>query len=79
MMQSVISMSLIVAFSAGLAQGQSGHVPIHTAEGDFEAKKAQWGVKALPWLILADRQHAVRQEGVGVDTLGQRLESLTGK
>jgi hypothetical protein len=37
--------------------------PIQVVEGDFESKRAAWGVKALPWLILTDKGHVVRAEG----------------
>jgi hypothetical protein len=52
---------------------------IHVVEGDIEAKKAGWGVKALPWLVLADRQHVVRAEGFDVASLNERIESLGGE
>jgi hypothetical protein len=48
--------------------------PIHTAEGDFEAKKAQWGVKALPWLILTDKERVVRAEGVTAAEIDEKLK-----
>jgi hypothetical protein len=53
--------------------------PIHVMEGDIEVKKAQWGVKALPWLILTDKQHVVRAEGFDVASINERLESLGGE
>jgi hypothetical protein len=38
-------------------------MPIHIAAADFASKKSAWGVKALPWLILADRDRVVKAEG----------------
>jgi hypothetical protein len=49
--------------------------PIHAVEGDFEAKKAAWGVKALPWLILTDKDHRVVAEGFAVS----KLDSILGR
>lgn len=42
-------------------------IPIRTMERDFETKKNEWGVKGLPWLILADEAHVVVGEGVRVE------------
>jgi hypothetical protein len=53
--------------------------PIHVMEGDIEVKKAQWGVKAVPWLILADKKHVVNAEGFDVASLDERIESLGGE
>jgi len=49
-------------------------LPIHTVEGDFEAKKPTWGVKALPWLILTDKGHVVKAEGFAAGNLEKVLE-----
>jgi len=32
-------------------------------QGDEEEIRFAWGVRALPWLILTDKQHVVRAEG----------------
>jgi hypothetical protein len=42
-------------------------MPLHMMEQDFEAKKINWGVKGLPWLILTDKTHVVVGEGVSVE------------
>jgi hypothetical protein len=52
---------------------------IQAMEGEVEAKKVAWGVKALPWLILTDKQHVVRAEGFDVASLNERIESLGGE
>ena len=49
--------------------------PIHAVEGDFEVKKTAWGVKALPWLILTDKDRKVVAEGFAVS----EVESVVGK
>jgi hypothetical protein len=53
--------------------------PIHIVEGDFEAQKACWGVKALPWLIVVDKEHVVRAEGFGLHELDQKLAVIADK
>jgi hypothetical protein len=49
--------------------------PIRSVEADFETKKAAWGVKALPWLILTDKDRKVVAEGFAVSD----IESVVGK
>jgi hypothetical protein len=46
--------------------------------GDDETL-AQWGVKALPWLLLADKDHVVRAEGFAVDELEEKVNRLAAK
>jgi hypothetical protein len=48
-------------------------VPIRVAEGDFESRKAAWGVKALPWLILTDKDRIVKAEGFAAGELEKVL------
>jgi hypothetical protein len=48
---------------------------VHKAEGDSEAKKAAWGVKALPWLILTSKDHVVRREGFAASELERLMEA----
>jgi hypothetical protein len=36
----------------------------------------QWSVKALPWLILTDKNHAVIAEGFGVDELNRKVKEM---
>jgi hypothetical protein len=54
-------------------------LPIHVFDSDFQARKTAWGVGALPWLILADKDHIVRAEGFGLDDLQNRIEAVTNK
>jgi hypothetical protein len=42
---------------------------IHSTEGDFESRKAQWGVRAVPWLILTDKDRKVVAEGFAASEL----------
>jgi hypothetical protein len=46
---------------------------------DLEARKAAWGIKSLPWLILADKKHAVVATGLGVAELDKRIEEALAR
>jgi hypothetical protein len=48
-------------------------------EGDEEKVQIEWGVKALPWLILADKKHGVRAEGFGIQALNEKVEQISGE
>jgi hypothetical protein len=48
--------------------------PVGMIEGGEEQTRFNWGVKSLPWLILADRNHQVIAEGFGLNELEDRLE-----
>ena len=52
---------------------------VQTVEGDFEAKEPSWGIKALPWLILADKERRVVAEGFEMGSLSDKLDSVIGK
>ena len=47
------------------------HVSFHAdvMKGDVNKTLSNWGVRELPWLILADSNHVVWAEGFGVDEL----------
>ena len=51
-------------------------IHIHMCECDFEVKKAAWAVKGLPWLILTDKNHVVRAEGLNLNELELRIQEL---
>ena len=46
---------------------------IATDEGQI---RFTWGVKSLPWLILADRKRVVTAEGFGLDQLDETIREL---
>jgi hypothetical protein len=46
---------------------------IATMVGDLRAIRWSWGVEALPWLILTDRDHVVTAEGFGLDELEDKI------
>jgi hypothetical protein len=61
-------------------QGTFGNTfKISTITGDLEAIRRSWGIKALPWLILTDRNHVVTAEGFGIDELNERISSMNKK
>ncbi len=43
-------------------------------KGDGREVMFSWGVKGLPWLILADENHTVTAEGFGIDDLDAKLQ-----
>jgi len=47
--------------------------PIGTIQGNEEKMRFNWGVKSLPWLILADKEHIVTAEGFGLDELDEKI------
>jgi hypothetical protein len=49
--------------------------PIHGVAPDFESKRLRWGVRALPWLILTDKNRVVRAEGFAIDDLDKTLQA----
>jgi len=42
---------------------------------DIEKTRFAWGVRSLPWLILADKQHIVRAEGISLVELDEKIQS----
>jgi hypothetical protein len=53
--------------------------PVGMIEGDAEKIRFAWGVRALPWLILTDRQHVVKAVGFGLDELSQKIAAIGPK
>ena len=52
--------------------------PIGTIKGDVERTLFSWGVRSLPWLILADQEHIVRSEGFAFSELDDKLKQIKG-
>jgi hypothetical protein len=48
-------------------------------EGDFNKQQYAWGVKALPWLILTDKNHVVTAEGFNINELEEKITTLEEK
>ncbi len=53
--------------------------PIGTIRGDEEKIHFNWGVRSLPWLILTDKGHIVRDEGLSINELEERITTLRKK
>ena len=45
-------------------------------QANEEKTRFAWGVKSLPWLILADRKHIVTAEGFGIEELDDKIEVI---
>ena len=50
--------------------------PVGIIESDEKKTQAAWGVKALPWLILTDKEHVVTAEGFGLGELDARIKEI---
>ena len=50
--------------------------PVGMLEGDEEKVKFDWGVQALPWLVLTDPNHVVRAEGFSLDELDKKIKEI---
>jgi hypothetical protein len=48
-------------------------------ENDEEKIRFAWGVRSLPWLILADRNHIVSSNGFMLSELDEKLVQLQGE
>ena len=52
-------------------------VPLGTLKPGKHRPEKDWGVKTIPWLILADKKHIVRAAGFGVEELDGKIKELT--
>jgi hypothetical protein len=50
--------------------------PVGMIRGDEEKTRLAWGVKALPWLIVVDKERVVRAEGFAISELDKHLEQV---
>ncbi|MBN2591288.1 MAG: redoxin domain-containing protein [Sedimentisphaerales bacterium] len=48
--------------------------PLGMIKDNPEQIKFNWGVKALPWLILTDKEHVVQAEGFSVNELEEKVK-----
>jgi hypothetical protein len=51
--------------------------PVGIVQGDERKTRFSWGVRSLPWLILADRRHIVRAEGFALSELDERIGHIS--
>ncbi len=49
--------------------------PLGMIKSDEEKTKFNWGVKALPWLIVTDKEHVVTAEGFSINELDEKINS----
>jgi len=49
--------------------------PVGTIEGNVEKTRFNWGVRALPWLILTNKEHLVLAEGFGVEEIDEKIKT----
>jgi hypothetical protein len=69
---------VVLAVHARPAELKKLSFPVGSLGDDAEKTLFAWGVRGLPWLILTDREHAVRFEGFTVDALDEKLKALAG-
>jgi len=55
------------------------HFPVGMIQNDVEKTRFTWGVKALPWLILTDKEHIVQAEGFNINELDHKITTLREK
>jgi len=48
--------------------------PVGTIETNTDQIKSDWGVKALPWLIITDKEHVVTDEGFSINDLEENIQ-----
>jgi hypothetical protein len=58
------------------ATQQKIQIPIGVVEGDSDEIRVTWGVKALPWLILTDKERKVTAEGFAFSDLDKVLQKV---
>jgi len=49
--------------------------PVGMIRGDEDEMRFTWCVKSLPWLILTDQKHIVREEGFAMAELDEKLKA----
>jgi len=52
--------------------------PVGILRGDENAIRSAWGIRALPWLILTDREHIIRSEGFTPAELDEKMKQING-
>lgn len=49
--------------------------PAGMIQGDEKKARFDWGIKSLPWLILADTRHIVSGDGFGLEELDDKIKA----
>jgi hypothetical protein len=52
--------------------------PVKIIEDNEKQTKFNWGVRALPWLILTDKEHIVTAEGFAINELDEKIKEIGG-
>jgi len=52
------------------------NIPMSSIEAYSEITRYNWGVKALPWLILTNKEHIVTEEGLSINELYKKTDAL---
>ena len=50
--------------------------PVGMIKDNEPKTRANWGVKALPWLILTNNEHIVTEEGFSINELDEKIETM---
>ncbi|MBN1975753.1 MAG: carboxypeptidase regulatory-like domain-containing protein [Sedimentisphaerales bacterium] len=50
--------------------------PVKIIKKDEEQTHKNWGIQALPWLILTNTEHIVIDEGFSIDQLDEKIKTL---
>jgi len=55
---------------------EENHIPfsVGTQRGDEDKMRLNWGIKALPWLVLTDEKHNVVAKGLSVEEVEEILK-----
>jgi hypothetical protein len=61
------------------AKNQGITFPVAAIVANEKKTRFKWGVKSLPWLILADERRVVVAEGFGVGDIDNKLAGVEGK
>lgn len=51
-------------------------IPVGMIENNEEQTRFNWGVRALPWLILTDKNHIVTAEGFSINELDEKIKLI---
>ncbi|MBN2589393.1 MAG: hypothetical protein JXA96_06000 [Sedimentisphaerales bacterium] len=48
-------------------------LPVKIFQKDWEKARTEWGIEALPWMILTDKEHIVIAEGFSVNEIDEKI------
>ena len=53
--------------------------PVGMVQNNQEKTRFTWGVRSLPWLVLADNKHIVQAGGFSIAELGNKYKLVSGE